>query len=221
MMVRDGQTAARRQAKSDRDRAKRALSLLAEFAQTPRAQLAVTTLGQLEVVIAWTQSRGHLSSHTIWKLLTRALTAQQREHLRLEVLAALTQFVDTRSWTGPTLRAVQPVVWHDGQGRVHLNFEGVDDWRDGFWVAFAEILAKAGSHLRRCSAPIRQSVCGRVFVSDRRALYCSARCAQRLRSREHYAAHRLEISDRRHRSYAAKRRRENPHLKVQRRRKVQ
>ncbi len=70
--------------------------------------------------------------------------------------------------------------------------------RDLIWIGISGLLEEFGDRLRRCDAP----GCGRLFVRERRQVYCSTSCSQRVRSAKWYSSHQEEARERRRRAYA-------------------
>jgi hypothetical protein len=81
-----------------------------------------------------------------------------------------------REWLLPG----QPTLQRDGAGfRI-----GVRAWNDidAILVGVAELLVRAGHHLRLCRGDAEGEGCGQLFVRVRRQIFCSATCAQRARN---------------------------------------
>jgi hypothetical protein len=83
-----------------------------------------------------------------------------------------------------------------------ITYLGQQDDENRFFAAVFQVLAELGPRFRVCDAPR----CGRFFAQVRRQQYCSPACAQRVRSARFHAKHAEQISDRKHRAYAKRRR---------------
>jgi hypothetical protein len=185
-----------------------------ETAQWPRRLTALD--GKLNRLV-----RGNSLTSMVMLPRLAALSDDDAIVLHVEIRTALERFVDEKYWAMPAaLDGVHAIVWRDRAGRVALDYNGAEGWPRGFWITFAQVLLNAGDRLRRCPAQTRKAgVCGQVFVRTGRRLYCSAACAQRERSRTHYAAHRAEIAEARHQAYFSRLKRAHPRAKERRRRR--
>lgn len=186
----------------------------------------------LQALLDFTQDRGWTNASTV-RALDRQLIAaassgmlgtvsdlapSERATLADQVRVGLEAFTTTGHWSPPInskLVVNDIVVWNPAaQGfnaapGLRLDISG--PWPTTFWITVGQLIAAAGSRLRRCPQ------CARVFVRAGRGEYCSTACAGRYRAAQHYQRHRDRILDRRHERYAARVHQQQPRAKVQKR----
>jgi hypothetical protein len=137
------------------------------------------------------------------------------ESLRQQLRASFDHCVEGVVWRPPsdvgplTVTSIQVATNEDRQSAYPTYF---GDAAVAFWFSVTHILQQALPWLGACQG------CGRKFVRTRPdTTWCTKACGQRVRSRRWYAAHQEELAERKHKAYAARRRRTHPKAKVQRR----
>ncbi len=154
----------------------------------------------------------------------RSLSDEELQQLRLQVLA----FCERRMTSGSiaTLSAArlaklsggvahgiralmrrEPWLSHIGPMMLYLDCNGgrsirqyIAEHTDGFLMEAHELIAAEAKRLRHCL----RSDCGKIFVANKRQVFCSSSCSQEERTERFLAKHsERELSERRHARYVA------------------
>ena len=83
------------------------------------------------------------------------------------------------------LRGIRFEVGPDLKGRVRIVYV-VAGWQQAFWLSVTLLIEGYCDRTGRCA----REGCGRYWVRSRHKMYCSERCAVRVRSKRSYQKHR-------------------------------
>lgn len=138
----------------------------------------------------------------VWSFSLRTMTHGNSDDLSARRIAELAKEI------GHGIRALmRGEPWRPRIGPLTLYLDLKDgqphgryiaNHRDGFLLEAHELIAAEGRRLRRC----RRVECQKVFVANKRQVFCGAPCSQQERSERFVAKHSSrELSERRHHLY--------------------
>ena len=97
--------------------------------------------------------------------------------------------------------------------RIVMKFVG--SFEDEFFINAFTLMSRLGDRLRRCEA----EGCGTLFVATKAQVFCSARCAQRVRTIRFRRKNPDKVKDLRRAAYVKAVRKKHPKAKVGRRKR--
>jgi hypothetical protein len=124
------------------------------------------------------------------------LSADRLARLASEVAHGVRALVRGEVWQS-RVRSVR-LYLHLHAGRATRQYIAED--LDGFLIEAHELIAAEAKRLRQCP----RSDCERIFVANKRQVFCSLRCSQNERTERFLATHsEEELSEKRHARYVA------------------